>query len=195
MSFEIKKGDVHVLSPLKLYLVIFDNSLEKFCIVTPSSKEFNSFGSVSTSNNSVVYAVSSNGLVSRSSNGGTSFANVTTATLPGRYATNVAVDPGNADIVYVTYSGFDESTPTTPGHVFKTTDGGASWTNITGTLPNIPFTAIEVRPDSSMEIYAGSDTGVYISLNGGTTWAKMSVGLPNAGVADLTVNATTDLWP
>ena len=53
--------------------------------------------------------------------------------LPARWVTDVAVDPPNADVAYVTYTGFyeGENTP----YVLRTDDGGATWTDITGNLP------------------------------------------------------------
>ncbi|HZV12015.1 MAG TPA: hypothetical protein VFA55_02285, partial [Candidatus Kapabacteria bacterium] len=60
-----------------------------------------------------------------STDGGSSWKNITD-TLPNRFPTDVAIDPVNAATAYVTFSGFGGK------HIFKTTNAGASWGDITG---------------------------------------------------------------
>ena len=146
---------------------------------------------IAPSDTSIVYTVASDGTVSRGAAG--TFASVTSAPLPGRHATSVVVHPTNPSIVYVGFSGFDDGTPAAPGHVFKTLDAGATWTNITANLPDVPVNAVALRPDQPNEVYVGTDVGVFISLDGGGVWARMNNVLPNAGVSALAVNATTNL--
>ncbi len=146
---------------------------------------------IARSDTSVAYTVASDGSVGRSGPAG--FALVQQAPMPDRYATSVAVHPGDPNTAYVGFSGFDDSTPATPGHVFKTSDGGVSWTNVSSNLPDTPVNAVAINPNVPTEIYVGTDVGVFISANGGASWAKMNAGLPNAGVASLAVNATTNV--
>jgi photosystem II stability/assembly factor-like uncharacterized protein len=146
---------------------------------------------IARSDTSVAYTAASDGSVGRSGPAG--FALVQKAPMPNRYATSVAVHPGDPNTAYVGFSGFDDSTPSTPGHVFKTTDGGASWSNVSSNLPDTPVNAVAINPNVPTEIYVGTDVGVFISANGGGSWAKMNAGLPNAGVASLAVNATTNV--
>lgn len=146
---------------------------------------------IAPSNTAIVYTVASDGTVSRGQAG--VFVSVTSAPLPGRFATSVVVHPTDPATAYVAYSGFNDATPGAPGHVFKTVNAGATWTDVSGSLPDAPVNAVALRPDQPDEVYAGTDVGVFISLDGGDTWAKMSVGLPNAGVSTLAVNATTNL--
>ncbi|MCB1629251.1 MAG: hypothetical protein KDI48_16090, partial [Xanthomonadales bacterium] len=91
------------------------------------------------------------------------------------------------------YSGFNSSTPGSPGHVFRSTDGGASWINISDNLPDTPANALAIRPDQPNEIYVGTDAGMYISFTGGGSWARMDNGLPNAPISALAVNQSTNL--
>jgi photosystem II stability/assembly factor-like uncharacterized protein len=146
---------------------------------------------IARSDTSVAYTVASDGSVGRSGPGG--FTLVQQAPMPDRYATSVAVHPGDPNTAYVGFSGFDDSTPSTPGHVFKTSNGGASWTNVSSNLPDTPVNALAINPNVPTEIYAGTDVGVFISSNGGGSWAKMNAGLPNAAVASLAVNASTNV--
>lgn len=146
---------------------------------------------IARSDTSVVYTVASDGTVARGGAGG--FVAIQRAPLPNRYATGVAVSPTDANTAYVTFSGFSDSTPSNPGHVFRTNDGGASWTNVSANLPNTPVSAIAINPTVPTEVYIGTDVGVFISNNAGGSWAKMNAGLPNTGVLSLAVNATTNV--
>jgi photosystem II stability/assembly factor-like uncharacterized protein len=150
-----------------------------------------SYIAVAPSDASVVYTVASDGSVGRLSAAGGAI--VSAAPLPGRYATGVAVGPTDANTVYVTYSGFNSATPDTPGHVFRSTDGGASWTNVSDNLADAPANAVAIRPDQPNEIYVGTDVGVFVSFNGGGGWQRMGNGIPNAIIGSLAVNGTTGI--
>jgi photosystem II stability/assembly factor-like uncharacterized protein len=120
--------------------------------------------------------------VFRTSNGGTSWADVTKS-LPDRYPIDMAVDPTNSRVVYVTFGGFGA------GHIYKSTDAGESWANVTGALPDIPTTAVAIDPLRTENIYLGNDLGVYVSTDAGASWAGFNEGLGDAViVADLTVS-------
>src|SRR5581483_3867438 len=75
------------------------------------------------------------------------------------------------------------------GHVFMTTDGGKSWTDISGNLPNLPTWSIQLDSANNV-LYVGNDQGVFSSSDGGTTWAPLGTGLPNAQVFSLDYSAT-----
>ena len=97
------------------------------------------------------------------------------------------VDPTDANIAYVVATSFDDVTG--DGHVWRTTNAGVSWTNISGNLPDIPTWSIVVDdygPGHANDIYyVGADDGVYVSLNQGTTWTHLGFGLPHAQVVEL----------
>ena len=71
------------------------------------------------------------------------------------------------------------------GHVFRSTNGGSTWSDRTGNLPDIPVNAIVVDPKNDQRIFAATDNGVYQSQNAGTKWSDFSNGLPNAVVGDM----------
>jgi hypothetical protein len=118
------------------------------------------------------------------------------APLPNRFVTWIEVSAGDAtgNTAYAAFSGFNANTPGTPGHVFKTTTGlgAATWTDISGDLPDIPANAIAIDPTRSPEIvYVGTDIGVFQSLDGGVHWAYLSEGHPVVSVFGLSRNAKT----
>ena len=108
------------------------------------------------------------------------------APLPNRAVTQVLPVGGDptGNTAYATFSGFDNATPATPGHVFKTTNGlgAATWTNITGDLPNIPVNQIVADPDDPATLYVGTDIGVFRTRDGGGHWVHLSNGLPNVTI-------------
>jgi hypothetical protein len=75
------------------------------------------------------------------------------------------------------------------GHLWVTSDGGVSWTDISGNLPDEPVWSIAVLPGPGQNIlYVGAEDGVYISSDGGTTWDRAGQGLPNVQVRQLELN-------
>ena len=71
------------------------------------------------------------------------------------------------------------------GRVFRSDDGGTTWTDRTAGLPSIPITAIAVDDTNPNRVWVGADLGVYQSLDGGLTWAAYSNGLPTVYIGDL----------
>ena len=74
-------------------------------------------------------------------------------------------------------------------HVFRSTNGGATWSNRTGNLPDIPVNALVSDPANPDHLYAATDNGVYRSTDAGGRWLDFSNGLPNALVGDLVFHA------
>jgi len=62
--------------------------------------------------------------------------------------------------------------------VFKTTNRGLNWSNITGDLPNIPVTDLVPHPANDNILFLASDYGMWKSSNGGTNWFRWTAGMP-----------------
>ena len=108
------------------------------------------------------------------------------AGLPPRFVSEIEVDSSDLTgrTAYATFSGFNGNSPGFPGHVFKTTDG-ATWTDITGDLPDISTTCIALNGST---IYVGTDIGVFQSDDGGAHWVFLDDGLPHVAVFGLDRN-------
>lgn len=106
------------------------------------------------------------------------------AGLPSRTVTQIAVDPLDARTAYVTFSGFT-GVADSLGHIFRTSNAGANWTDISGNLPNIPVNDIVVDPDIPGAIYIGTDAGVMVTTDAGVTWSSLGNGLPAVVVDSL----------
>jgi len=125
-------------------------------------------------------ATTSNGLcqVFFSSNGGATWVNRTQSGMPDRYPTDLYVDPRDSKIAYLTYSGYGNP------HVYKTTNAGATWIDISNNLPDIPVQCVALDGDYPDDVYIGTDLGVYRSVNGGA-WELWDNGMPPAMILDL----------
>lgn len=116
--------------------------------------------------------------------------------LPTRAVTQVKPDFADATgaTAYVTFSGFDQFAAGGGdglGYVYKTTNSGANWTNITGNLPHSPTNDIVVDPTIPNTLYVGNDIGVFYTSNGGTTWSTLVDGLPRVSVLSLKLHAAS----
>jgi hypothetical protein len=93
--------------------------------------------------------------------------------------TRIAIDPANADRVYVTFGGFAKD------NVWTTTDGGQNWACIGASLPEVPVYCVTVHPKKSDFIYIGTTVGVFGSENAGLVWSATNEGPTNCPVYDL----------
>ncbi len=114
--------------------------------------------------------------------------------VPNRFVTDVAFDPADAAILYVSLSGFDEGTPGQPGHLFRTADALAAspvWANASPPA-NLPLNSVLVNPGDRQQVYAAADFGVWASEDGGATWSHSgpAQGMPNVAVFDLQLDGT-----
>jgi hypothetical protein len=115
---------------------------------------------------------------------------------PGRSITSIFVDPNNSNHAYISYTGYNFNTPTTPGHVFSVMynpgAGTATWTMMDGTsLADLPVTSV-VYDWVLDDLYASTDFGVLRLShenmeNGSNTWTVAATGMPNVEVAGLTI--------
>jgi hypothetical protein len=135
----------------------------------------------------VFWAGSDDGLIHLSRDGGQSWQNVTPSDLP-EWTTvcTLEVSPHDPATVYLAATRYklDDTRP----YLFKTSDYGATWTQITAGIPDHDFTRV-IRADPTRPglLYAGTETGVYLSLDDGASWRSMQGNLPVAPIYDLAV--------
>jgi len=107
--------------------------------------------------------------------------------LPNRYPGGITVDPANAQHAFVTFSGFSRNWVDGPGagvgHVFETTNGGASWTDISGNLPDVPTNSIKLLGNGTLVV--ATDLGVAVRAGGTTTWKRLGTGIPLTVATDV----------
>lgn len=154
-----------------------------------NGESFNAISAIAIakSSSATIYVGTSDGNLYVTTNGGATFRSIR-AGLPLRFISRIAVDPVNAQIAYVSLSGFGS------GHVFKTTNGENTWSDISGNLPDIPVNALTLDPFVPSIVYIGTDNGVFVTTDGGATWAAVGPDtLPHSPVFDLKTNKTGSL--
>ncbi|RMG60785.1 MAG: T9SS C-terminal target domain-containing protein, partial [Calditrichaeota bacterium] len=105
-----------------------------------------------------------------------------------RWVTRVAVDPTADSVAYVTFSGLKWRDP--QPHIFRTTDYGQNWQDISANLPDAPINAIVIDPLNTEVIYVGTDVGPFVSTDAGGSWQALGVGMPAVSVYDLKIHPT-----
>jgi photosystem II stability/assembly factor-like uncharacterized protein len=141
---------------------------------------------------SVLWAGTDDGLIHVTRDGGKSWSRVTPKDVP-EWAMISLIDASPFDVgtAYATVDAhkLDNFKP----YIFKTTDFGKSWTKIVAGLPENEYVhAVREDPGRKGLLYAGTETGVYVSFDDGGRWQPLQLNLPNTPIHDLIVH-TNDL--
>ena len=151
----------------------------------------NNFGEISAigvskSNGNVIYVGSSNAQIQVTTNLGGAWTHRASPPLPDRYVSSIAVHPADANTAYVAYSGFGDLSSGF-GHVFKTTNLGVSWSDVSADLPDIPVSQVTIDPAAPQMVYLATDIGPYVSTTGGQRWRRYAGGYPNVAAFEIAV--------
>ncbi len=134
-----------------------------------------------------IWASTDDGLVHVTRDNGASWQNVTPRALPElAYIGCVEVSVHDADTVYLAATRYKLSDYRP--YLFRTTDGGLTWQSINGDLPIGEITRV-IRADHVRQglLFAGTETGIFMSLDDGISWTRMAGGLPVVPVYDLKI--------
>ena len=139
-------------------------------------------------NVNVIWTGSDDGAVHLTKNGGATWTDVTPKALtPWSKVTQIDPSHFDAATAYISASRFrvDDLTPL----IFKTRDGGKTWTAITRGLPaNAPVNVVREDPKTKGLLFAGTEREVYVSFDDGNDWRPLSLNLPRTSVRDLIVH-------
>lgn len=100
------------------------------------------------------------------------------------WVSSLSFDPRDARVLYATYSTFGGA------HVWRSNDAGVSFSPVDGNLPDLPVHSIVIDPQDSQRLYVGTDLGLFVSADGGTTWSAEQTGFGGAIVEKLAINTT-----
>jgi photosystem II stability/assembly factor-like uncharacterized protein len=140
----------------------------------------------------VLWAGSDDGLIHLSRDNGSSWLNVTPpAKMLGRFTRISIIEPSHFDAgrAYVAANRYqqDDFRP----YLFKTSDYGKTWTRITNGIPDGAYTrAIREDPVRRGLLYAGTETGIYVSFDDGGHWQSLQLNLPRSSVRDIAVRGS-----
>ena len=135
----------------------------------------------------VLYAGSDDGLLHITKNGGESWDNITPPGINDGIINSIDIsqhNPATAYVVIMRYKSMDLNS-----HVFKTNDYGQNWTKIVTGLNDPNGFARVVRADKKQQglLYAGTETGLYVSNNDGAYWQRLKLNLPVVAINDLMI--------
>ena len=132
----------------------------------------------------VFYTGSDDGLVHITKDGGATWTNITPDGVKGTLVNAIEVSPFDKATAYIAVNKykFNDFTPL----IYKTTDYGKTWIKITEGIPYGAYARV-VREDNEVKdlLYAGTETGFYISYNGGKAWKQLQLNLPVTPITDL----------
>ena len=135
----------------------------------------------------VIWTATDDGILQLTKDGGKTWENVTPKNLPETLINSIEVSPNDKATAYIatTRFKFNDYTPA----LYKTTNYGKSWTNISSGIPIGAFTRV-VREDTKRKdlLFAGTELGMYISWNGGKKWQPLQLNLPVTPITDLKVS-------
>jgi hypothetical protein len=132
-------------------------------------------GLVSPTNVNNLWGTSQNGAIYRSTNGGSSYGNLTQPS-SGNWVTPMAIHPTNQNTLYGGWTGF-----------YKSTNGGVSWTLLSGATITGRLEDIAIAPSDTNYIYTSAGSTLYVSTNAGVTWAVRTV---TGTISDICVHRT-----
>ncbi|MBI3681886.1 MAG: glycosyl hydrolase [Acidobacteria bacterium] len=136
----------------------------------------------------MIWTGSDDGLVHVTEDAGKSWRNVTPKEMPEWIQINSIEasphDPATALVAATMYK-FDDFRP----HLYKTTDSGKTWKRINKGIPDGAFTRV-IREDAARRglLYAGTETGMYVSFDDGENWQPLQLNLPVTPITDLAVH-------
>lgn len=135
----------------------------------------------------VLYAGSDDGLLHITKNGGTNWENITPKEIKDGIINSIDISEHNPAVAYVVvmrYKSLDLNS-----YVFKTDNYGKSWTKIVNGLDDPNGFVRVVRADKKRKglLYAGTETGLYISNDDGKNWQRLYLNLPIVAINDLTI--------
>lgn len=131
-----------------------------------------------------IYLGTDTGRVWKTTDLGAHWTEFTGKGLPQRWVNAIVVDPTDANHVFIAFSGYREGD--NAANVWETTDGGATWNDISGNLPDGPVEMI-TYDQPHHQLYAADDFGVFYLKNGNKNWARLGSGLPNTPVMDIKI--------
>ncbi|MDZ4683084.1 MAG: hypothetical protein SGI94_21750 [Saprospiraceae bacterium] len=109
------------------------------------------------------------------------------AGLPERYVSSVKASPTDPTRVFVSQTGYRDND--FAPRIHRSDDLGATWIPISGDLPNLAVNDLYILPEANDQvIFAATDGGVYITLDGGAVWERLGTGMPFVPVYDLDHN-------
>ncbi len=103
-----------------------------------------------------------------------------------KWVSRIVASAYNEGTVYMSQNGKRDDD--FAGYLWKSTDYGTTWQDITANLPCGPINVVREDPQNKNVLYVGTDLGVYVSINGGKKWYTLAGNFPTTFVHDLVIH-------
>jgi photosystem II stability/assembly factor-like uncharacterized protein len=133
----------------------------------------------------VIYAGTDDGRAHVTLDGGNSWREITNGLVKDRWISRIEASKFDLGTVYLTQNG--KRADDVAAYVWKSTDFGATWHDISPGIPLGPVNVIREDPINKDILYVGTDVGVYVSTDGGASWQTLGI-LPSTYVHDLMIH-------
>jgi photosystem II stability/assembly factor-like uncharacterized protein len=138
-----------------------------------------------------MYAAAAAGGVWKSTDGAVTWKPLSDLT-PNLAVNSLAMDPANSNVLYAgTGEGYFNIDSVRGAGIFKTTDGGATWTQLAATAGFYYVNDVKVSSRNSNRVYASTDSGIFRSLDRGATWSQVYKTTVFGGCLDLALRTDT----
>jgi len=134
----------------------------------------------------LIYAGTDDGHVHITQYGGESWTEIIKGLPFNKQVSRIVASKYDQETVYLTLNGRRDDD--FADYVYKSTDLGQTWVDISGNIPGGPINVIREDPQKENILYVGSELGVYVSVDGGKVWQVLGSSLPNCFVWDLIVH-------
>jgi hypothetical protein len=134
----------------------------------------------------LIYVGTDDGKVHITKNGGQTWKEIMKGLPYRKWVSRIVASAFDMGTVYMTQNGKRDDD--FAAYVWKSTDFGENWVDISGNIPLGPVNVIREHPTNRNVLYVGTDVGVYVTTDGGKTWEVLGGNLPSTFVADLIVH-------
>jgi photosystem II stability/assembly factor-like uncharacterized protein len=134
----------------------------------------------------LIYVGTDDGKVHVTKNGGKTWKEIMKGLPYRKWISRIVASAFNMGTVFMTQNGKRDDD--FAAYVWKSTDFGETWVDISGNIPLGPVNVIREHPTNRNVLYVGTDVGVYVTKDGGKNWEVLGGNLPSTFVADLIVH-------
>ncbi len=139
----------------------------------------------------LIYAGTDDGRVHVTHNGGDDWTEISDGLESGKFTSRIMASAFDEGTVYLSQNGKRDDD--FAAYVWRSTDYGVTWEDISANIPLGPVNVVREDPKNPNVLYVGTDLGAYVSLDGGASYEVLGGEFPSTFVSDLVVHPEEDI--